>query len=132
MYWENPYLWHQQKSTAVFASLSTSTLKDKPIKAPKTRHNLGSKEKWPVVLIRLCYLLLNFTIMCMYFEFAVTASVGQFALEDFIPEKEGILRRLLQQYSPFWSSNIEPITDREIKVRAYLTVNNFALDFSSS
>ena len=67
--------------------------------------------------------------MCIYFEFAVPLTIGEINSADLNIEKERILRRIFQQYVPFGNPPTVPITTREFKVRAVLTVNNFALDF---
>ncbi|PVH93046.1 hypothetical protein DM02DRAFT_677091 [Periconia macrospinosa] len=125
--WENPYLWPEQKSTVVFAKPSKDTLKDKPIKAPVSRHSLATRSKWSSVLIRLCYLLLNSTLLSLFFEHRVSATIGYFTPADMAPDKEGILRRALQQ---LFSNEMpaSPVTVRELQIRALLAANKFAPD----
>lgn len=124
---ENPYLWPEQKTTAVFAKTSDDTYKDKPVQKPASRHNLATRSKWSSVLIRLGYLLLNSVLLSLYYKHRVSATIGYFTPADMSPEKEGILRRLFQQVSSDNLSN-SPVTGREVRIRALLAANKFVPD----
>jgi len=128
--YELPYLWPEQKSSIVFAKPSNDTFKDKPIEAPASRHNLGTRGKWSAVLIRVGYLTLNYIVMSLFFEYRVSATVGGFVPADLSPEKEGMLRRLFQQLSSE-GPVASPVTGRELQIRLLLVANKFVPDVLS-
>ena len=129
--WENPYLWPEQKHTTVFSQRSSeATFKDKPVEVPRSRHSLATRGKWSAVLIRLCYLCLNYTMMKLYNEYRVSATFGSFTAADVSPDKEVLVRRAMKQY--FTNDvSISPITGREIAVRAFMAANKFIPDIFS-
>jgi hypothetical protein len=87
-----------------------------------------SKGKWTGISIRCGYLLLRFVVICCYYTFMDPEFLGMDGA-DFAPEKESIIRRLVQQYLPIGSPSKSSVTQREVLLRVYHAANNYMPDF---
>lgn len=69
-WWEVPYLWPGQKSTAEWTKPSDISAKEnakEKAKEKSSKPRLASREKWAGVSFRVGYLLLNFLLICCYY-----------------------------------------------------------------
>lgn len=120
-----PYLWPNQKTTEL-ARLPNEKEKDKESTA-SSRPTLPSRGYWSALSIRFGYLVLNFVLICCYYDFLDPAALLAINDADFSIEKESIIRRFLQQYTG--KPPTTPITQREFVVRAWQAIDNFVPDY---
>lgn len=103
--WELPYLW----------SDSTSPPTGKPIQ--DQAKDRGHPSRWTGIIHRFGYLILNYILLCIYYNYLDLAGYVRLRPADTLPSKEGILRRaILQLIEPIHTS---PITKRELVVRIW-------------
>jgi hypothetical protein len=109
--WELPLLWYDENPKGGSASATpTEGSKDEH---PRMRR---SRSRTSAILVRLGYMLLNFVLLCIYYEYLdVLSYLGDITQADFAREKEGFFRRLF--------SSTSPITQREVLVRVGTAIN---------
>lgn len=109
--WELPYLWSSIPESKILRESSHKTAR------ASNKAKLQSRRRWVAIAVRVGYLLLNFTIYCVYYEAVDPARWIRLRPSDTTKEKESIFRRAFQMYAG--STTVTPITSRDLAVRAW-------------
>lgn len=114
--WENPYLWPGLEHTWDTLRLANGSW-----------HSVTSRNRRNGVAIRFGYVLLNFFLLVCLYEFGNTEYLFGVDPSDHTPEKESIIRRLVQTF--IGSESVTPVTWREFGVRFVFSFENAADNF---
>lgn len=112
--WELPYLYQSQSQTALRKKFDD----DFPdIQKAKEDGSGKLNDRWIAVRKRLFYILVNYLVLCLYYEFLYLQPTPA----DFAPFKESLLRRVLPTVMD--SHSPTAITTREVWIRSSMVLD---------
>ena len=121
--WELPYLWNDLKHSKPSPPENSKGASRKLADRAKT----PSRNNWSGVALRFGYMMLNFIILCVYYEYLDLAGYVRLQPSDSIREKESIIRRALGQSIGIAQRN--PVTHRELIVRIWAVFDLIVPDY---
>ncbi|KAL6708276.1 hypothetical protein ACN47E_003200 [Coniothyrium glycines] len=119
--WQMPYLWRN-----VPDSHSTNGRRDVIAKS-SAKAKLHSRGRWAGVAVRVAYLLLNFTVFCIYYEILDPALWVQLRPSDTTKEKESVFLRAIQL--SLGNETLPQFTRRELGVRLWAVAASVVHDY---
>jgi hypothetical protein len=119
--WELPYLFNDLKRIELMPNPKT------PGRADSKRLKPTSRSKWSGVAHRCGFLVLNYLVLCIYYEYVDLAGHVKLRPSDTIQAKESIVRRAIGQYIGVLQET--PVTRRELIVRVWTVFDLIVPDY---